>query len=124
MNPTPPPRTPGPSRRIAVVPAYNEEPTVAAVLDRLYPVVDELVVVDDGSTDNTRAEIEHWLPGHPNARLLCHETNQGMSEAYYLAFTDLKRREKEGELSPDDLVFSVVAESLKKKTVLDNLEKI
>ena len=45
-------------RRIAVVPAYNEEPTVAAVLDELYPLVDELVVVDDGSTDGTRAEIE------------------------------------------------------------------
>src|SRR5215208_7092479 len=33
MTPTPP-RNPGPSRRIAVVPAYNEEPTVAAGLDR------------------------------------------------------------------------------------------
>ena len=33
-------------RRIAVVPAYNEEPTVKGVLERLYPLVDELVVVD------------------------------------------------------------------------------
>ena len=41
-------------KRIAVVPAYNEEPTVEEVLDRLYPLVDELVVVDDGSTDHTR----------------------------------------------------------------------
>ena len=55
------------ARRIAVVPAYNEEPTVAAVLDKLYPLVDELVVVDDGSTDRTRAEIEAWLPGHDHA---------------------------------------------------------
>ena len=56
-------------RRIAVVPAYNEEPMVAAVLDELYPLVDELVVVDDGSTDNTRAEIEHVDAslGRPNA---------------------------------------------------------
>ena len=30
-------------RRIAVVPAYNEEPTVKDVLARLYPLVDELV---------------------------------------------------------------------------------
>ncbi len=53
----------GTSRRIAVVPAYNEEPTVVAVLDELYPLVDELVVVDDGSTDNTRREIERWMAG-------------------------------------------------------------
>ena len=46
-------------------PAYNEEPTVAAVLDELYPLVDELVVVDDGSTDNTRAEIEQWMAARP-----------------------------------------------------------
>jgi len=32
-------------RRIAVVPAYNEEPTVKGVLERLYPLVDELVKV-------------------------------------------------------------------------------
>ncbi|HTD49864.1 MAG TPA: glycosyltransferase, partial [Acidimicrobiia bacterium] len=57
-------------RRIAVVPAYNEEPMVAQVLDDLYPLVDELVVVDDGSTDGTRREIEQWLPGHDRCRLL------------------------------------------------------
>ena len=51
-------------RRIAVVPAYNEEPTVKDVLERLYPLVDELLVVDDGSTDNTREVIEKWLPEH------------------------------------------------------------
>ena len=66
-------------RRIAVVPAYNEEPTVAAVLDELYPLVDELVVVDDGSTDDTRNEIEQWLArGRPHCRLLVHEVNRGM----------------------------------------------
>src|SRR5215212_1966562 len=122
MTPTPS-RTEAPSRRIAVVPAYNEEPTVAAVLDRLYAVVDELVVVDDGSTDNTRAEIERWLPGHERARMLVHETNQGMSEAYYLAFTDLKRRIAAGEVAADDLIFTVDADGQHELSVLDDLER-
>ncbi len=78
---------PGGTRRIAVVPAYNEEPTVAQVLDKLSHFVDELVVVDDGSTDNTRAEIQAWLPGHDHCRLLSFDENQGMSAAYYLVFT-------------------------------------
>ena len=91
-------------RRIAVVPAYNEEPTVRDVLGKLYTYVDELVVVDDGSTDATRSEIERFLPEHPNARMLVHEVNQGMSEAYYLAFTDLRQRLERGELDADDLI--------------------
>ena len=66
---------------------------VAAVLDELYPLVDELVVVDDGSTDGTRAEIERWLArGRPQCRLLVHEVNQGMSEAYFTALTELRER--------------------------------
>src|SRR5215212_934466 len=109
MTPTPS-RTEAPSRRIAVVPAYNEEPSVAAVLDRLYPLVDELVVVDDGSTDKTRAEIERWREqGRPNLTLLVHDGNLGMSAAYYTALTQLKGRLQRGELNEHDLVFTVDA---------------
>jgi glycosyltransferase involved in cell wall biosynthesis len=112
---------PGGTRRIAVVPAYNEEPTVVQVLDKLSHLVDELVVVDDGSTDATRAEIEGWLPGHDHVRLLSFDTNQGMSAAYYLAFTDLRRRMRAGELSDDDLVFTVDADGQHDLDVLDDL---
>src|SRR3989442_11056577 len=41
-------------RRIGVIPAYNEESTVRSVLEHLYELVDEVVVVEDGSTDDTR----------------------------------------------------------------------
>ena len=80
------------SRRIAVVPAYNESPTVIEVLEQLEPLVDHLVIVDDGSTDDTRAKIQAWLPGHDTVKLLTFDENQGMSAAYYAAFTDLKQR--------------------------------
>ncbi len=118
------PRTQRAPRRIAVVPAYNEEPTVEAVLDILAPLVDELVVVDDGSTDNTRKVIEAWLPGKRNVRLLAHETNQGMSEAYYFALTDLRERLRSGELDSDDLVFTVDADGQHDLGVLDTLTRI
>lgn len=110
-------------RRVAVVPAYNEEPTVRDVLGKLYGYVDELVVVDDGSTDGTRSEIEKFLPGRPGARMLRHEVNQGMSEAYYLAFGDLRRRLEAGELSPDDFVYTIDADGQHELAVLQDLHR-
>jgi drug/metabolite transporter (DMT)-like permease len=113
-----------PSRRIAVAPAYNEEPTVAAVLDQLYDLVDELIVVDDGSTDNTRAVIEEWLPGHERARMLKFDRNQGMSAAYYLAFTHLRERMSAGEIHSEDLIYTIDADGQHELSVLTDLEQI
>jgi glycosyltransferase involved in cell wall biosynthesis len=110
-----------PVHRIAVVPAYNEEATVEAVLDVLAPLVDELVVVDDGSIDHTRKVIQEWLPGHDHVRLLWHDENQGMSEAYYLALTDLRTRLQAGELDADDLVLTIDADGQHDLAVLDAL---
>ncbi len=114
-------RTP---RRIAVVPAYNEAPTVESVLSVLAPLVDELVVVDDGSTDDTRAIIQRWMPTVGNVHLLWHDENQGMSEAYTLALGDLRRRLRAGELDSDDLVFTVDADGQHDLGVLDELTRI
>jgi glycosyltransferase involved in cell wall biosynthesis len=38
---------------IAVIPAYNEETRVSQVINRARYFVDEIIVVDDGSADNT-----------------------------------------------------------------------
>jgi glycosyltransferase involved in cell wall biosynthesis len=111
------------SRKIAVVPAYNEEPTVGEILVKLHHLVDELVVVDDGSVDQTRAEIESVLPSLPHCRMLCFDENRGMSAAYYLAFTDLRRRMRAGELDADDLVYTIDADGQHDLDVLDDLHR-
>ena len=54
------------SRLSIVIPVYNEEPTVAALLDSVLaaPLPDgierEIVVVDDGSTDGTRERLARF----------------------------------------------------------------
>lgn len=61
------------SERItAVVPAYNEAPRIGAVVATLVSQVDEVVVVDDGSIDDTARRAE--MAG---ARVLRTESNQG-----------------------------------------------
>ncbi len=110
--------------RIAVVPAYNEEPTVREVLDRLYDFVDELVVVDDGSTDGTRRVIRDWLPGHERARLLTIDVNQGMSAAYHLAFSEIADRVKARELDPDTLICTIDADGQHDPHSLDELIRV
>lgn len=42
-------------RTVAIVPAYNEKPRIASVLEVITscPLIDETIVVDDGSEDNT-----------------------------------------------------------------------
>ena len=42
-----------------IIPAYNEGPRIAQVLDivRVQPLVDEVIVVDDGSQDDTVARV-------------------------------------------------------------------
>jgi glycosyltransferase involved in cell wall biosynthesis len=73
-----------PERFLAVlVPVYNEAGTVGEVLRRVLeqPAVAEVVVVDDGSTDATRAEVEKVATGEPRVRLVSHPHNRGKGAA-------------------------------------------
>jgi len=71
-------------RHLAVLmPVYNEAATVADVLARVLEqaVVAEVVVVDDGSTDGTRAAVERVALEDSRLRFLTHERNRGKGAA-------------------------------------------
>ncbi len=61
---------------VAVVPAYNEESTVSGVLRSLSGLVDEIIVVNDGSTDRTGE-----LAVAAGVRVVTHVINRGLGAA-------------------------------------------
>jgi len=65
-----------------IVPAYNEAETLAEVLARVHQtgLADEIIVVDDGSTDGTW-ELLNALQADYNLRLFRHDRNRGKGAA-------------------------------------------
>ena len=66
-----------------IIPAYNEEDTVAKVVEvvRNVSFVDEIIVVNDGSSDKTEEEAIK-----AGAIVINHETNKGKGEALYTGY--------------------------------------
>jgi len=65
-----------------IIPVYNEEATLREIIQRLEAVgvADEIVIVDDGSTDGTHAILKE-LEAHEKVRVFYHERNQGKGAA-------------------------------------------
>lgn len=61
---------------IALVPSYNEEKKIGQVVKSLLPFVDEVVVIDDSSSDNTAL-----LAAEAGATVIRHKLNRGQGAA-------------------------------------------
>jgi len=69
-----------------VIPVYNEHATIIELLDRVAAVdiEKEVIIVDDFSTDGTRAILEEY--GNKTVTLLLHDRNQGKGAALRTGF--------------------------------------
>jgi glycosyltransferase involved in cell wall biosynthesis len=80
-----------------VLPAYNEadniEPMVAEATPALELVADdyEIIVVDDGSADDTAGVTRKVMEEHPRVRLVQHPVNQGFGAAVFSGFTSAQK---------------------------------
>jgi glycosyltransferase involved in cell wall biosynthesis len=74
-----------------IIPVFNEEKTVELILNRVIAVAlkngvqKELVIVNDCSSDNTKAVIEQYIAANPQLqiRLYNHEINKGKGAALH-----------------------------------------
>ena len=71
-----------------VIPVFNEARTILKVIENVkkVPIEKEVIVVDDGSTDGTKALLEGCREG---IRILFHETNQGKGAAIRTALAQV-----------------------------------
>jgi glycosyltransferase involved in cell wall biosynthesis len=79
------------------MPAYNEadniEPMIAEATPALEAVAEdyEILVVDDGSKDETAAVTRRAMETHPHVRLVQHAVNQGFGAAVLTGFTSAEK---------------------------------
>jgi glycosyltransferase involved in cell wall biosynthesis len=89
-----------------VIPCYNEENNINRTLDQLLALVEEhpyqfeIIVVDDGSLDNSWQVIKDYAENHPHVIGVNEATNYGQSASYQAGF-DLAKGEYIVTLSAD-----------------------
>ncbi|MEE9288929.1 MAG: glycosyltransferase family 2 protein, partial [Bacteroidota bacterium] len=66
---------------LAAIPAFNEEKTIGSVVLGTQRYADEIIVVDDGSTDDTA-----WIAEQAGATVVRHKVNRGYGAAIRSCF--------------------------------------
>ncbi|MEI7636285.1 MAG: glycosyltransferase family 2 protein [Syntrophus sp. (in: bacteria)] len=92
-----------------VIPAYNAETSIQSVILSLPVYVERIIIVDDGSVDQTRKAVQDL--DDPRIVLLCHERNRGVGGAMVTGFkaalatgVDLVAKiDADGQMAPDYL---------------------
>jgi glycosyltransferase involved in cell wall biosynthesis len=98
-------------RIVLVMPEFNEARTIVGVLREAAPFVDRIVVVDDGSHDDSHARTLAWMDtAAMHVDLLRHDRNRGMSGALLSGFAHVYALLLEGLLSPEDVIVNIDAD--------------
>ena len=71
---------------VAVIPAYNVAATIADVVRAIPGLVQHVIVVDDGSSDETAATVENLKGDAPRLDLVRHTKNRGVGAAMVTGF--------------------------------------
>lgn len=98
-----------------IIPAYNEENTIKETIEHIFDIdydnIEEIIVVNDCSKDNTKKIVEYLLTKYPKLKLINNEKNLGKAASLNKAWKNVN----------SELVAVVDADSFPKK---DSLKKM
>ncbi len=104
-----------------VIPVLNEEKTIAAIIDKCsrQPMVKQLIIVNDGSSDNTQSILDKIVRKKPIVTVLHHKQNLGKGAAIKTGLTKVSGKyvmvqDADLEYSPSDIKY-LVSEAEKTK---------
>lgn len=69
-----------------VVPAYDEERLIGKVISTMPDFVDKIIIINDGSSDNTKSIIEEFMKTKKNIVLINHSKNQGLGKSLIVGY--------------------------------------
>ncbi|NMM47881.1 DUF2062 domain-containing protein [Flammeovirgaceae bacterium KN852] len=90
-----------------VIPTYNNQKTLASVIDGVLEYTSNIIIVNDGATDNTPEILEKYS----NLEIIRHEVNKGKGRALQNAFSKARESgfthvitiDSDGQHFPEDL---------------------
>ncbi|HEY3368970.1 MAG TPA: glycosyltransferase family 2 protein [Symbiobacteriaceae bacterium] len=109
------------ARHLVIMPVFNESRTVMAMLERCLPWADRIVVVDDGSTDDSARQVRLLADACPQIMLLPLARNQGVSGALLTGFAYAWLLLRAGRLAPDDWIITIDADGQHQPDLIPHL---
>jgi len=98
------------TKRIAIIPIFNEESTLAKVLEDVSRYVDQMIIINDGSRDRSLERIKHWKEKRDGVVLLHHAENLGMAQALKSGFLYAEKLRADGLIRGDDILVNLDAD--------------
>lgn len=100
-------------RPVVVAPTYNNASTLLSVLDRIVAIGVPLIIVNDGSTDETASLLKAWAERSHGleVHVLTHPRNRGKAAAMRTGFAHARRSgsthavtmDTDGQLEPEEI---------------------
>jgi len=107
--------------KIAVVPVYNEAKNLQRVLESFSARMDMTIAVNDGSRDDSAGILGRWIAAQPRSYVIDNPVNRGKASALKDGFALVSLLLEDGELSPDDLLYTFDADGQHTVESIDRL---